>query len=117
MGQTSLVYHLAWAYRRMGFPVLAVDLDPQANLTTMVVDEEVLERLGDPTSTVYTALCPLLEGTGDIQPSPAEEIQPGLGLAAGDLRLAPVEDELSSQWPDSLDRKPRAFRVITAFGA
>jgi hypothetical protein len=34
---------------------------------------------------------------------------------AGDLALSGSEDELSSQWPDCLDRKPRAFRVVSAF--
>ena len=32
---------------------------------------------------------------------------------AGDLTLSAAEDELSGQWPDCLDRKPRAFRVIS----
>jgi cellulose biosynthesis protein BcsQ len=36
-------------------------------------------------------------------------------LIVGDLSLSSVEDELSDQWPDCLDRKARAFRVITAF--
>jgi hypothetical protein len=29
------------------------------------------------------------------------------------LALSAAEDELSSQWPDCLDRKPRAFRVLS----
>ena len=32
----------------------------------------------------------------------------------GDLLLAAAEDEIASQWPDCLDRKPRAFRVVSA---
>ena len=32
---------------------------------------------------------------------------------AGDLTLSAAEDELSGQWPDCLDRKPRAFRVLS----
>ena len=43
-----------------------------------------------------------------------EEPAPGLGLVVGDLGLSMAEDELSSQWPDCLDRKPRAFRVLSA---
>lgn len=30
------------------------------------------------------------------------------------MLLSGAEDELSNQWPDCLDRKPRAFRVLTA---
>ena len=45
VGKTSLVYHLAWMYARLGVNVLAADLDPQANLTSMFLDDEKLEPL------------------------------------------------------------------------
>ncbi len=34
VGQTMLVYHLAWMYADLGLHVVAADLDPQANLTS-----------------------------------------------------------------------------------
>ncbi|MCZ2096753.1 MAG: AAA family ATPase [Anaerolineae bacterium] len=116
VGKTSLVYHLAWMYAELGLPVLAADLDPQANLTSMCLDDDRLEALwgDDGRETIHGALSPLLEGTGDIAPVHVEDIAPGLGLVPGDLRLSLAEDELSSQWPDCLDRRPRAFRVISA---
>ncbi len=120
VGKTSLVYHLAWMYADLGMNVLAADLDPQANLTSMFLDDDRLESLwseGGKRRTVYGALRPLLEGTGDVETPHVEEPAPGLGmgLLVGDLRLAVAEDELSSQWPACLDRKPRAFRVLSAF--
>jgi cellulose biosynthesis protein BcsQ len=45
VGKTSLVYHLAWMFSDHGIKMLAVDLDPQANLTAMFLDEEHLEAL------------------------------------------------------------------------
>ena len=45
VGKTSMVYHLAWMYARLGVNVLAADLDPQANLTSMFLDDEELEPL------------------------------------------------------------------------
>jgi len=116
VGKTSLVYHLAWMYAELGLPVLAADLDPQANLTSMCLDDNRLETLwgDDGRETIHGALRPLLKGTGDIAPVHVEDVAPGLGLVPGDLRLSLAEDELSSQWPDCLDRKPRAFRVISA---
>ena len=117
VGKTSLVYHLAWMYARLGVNVLAADLDPQANLTSMFLDDEELEPLWPEDGerrTVYGALRPLLEGTGDVAAPHVVEPEPGLGLVAGDLLLAIAEDELSSQWPACLDRKPRAFRVLSA---
>ena len=117
VGKTSLVYHLAWMYSDLGLSVVAADLDPQANLTSMFLDDDRLEMLWPDQgtrATLFGALQPLLEGTGDVAEPHVENITPGLGLLVGDLKLSASEDELSSQWPDSLDRKARAFRVISS---
>lgn len=117
VGKTSLVYHLAWMYRDLGLSVVAADLDPQANLSTMFLDEERLESLwpnSGPAKTVLAPIRPLLVGEGGIVDPVIEEID-GIGLLVGDLALSGFEDELSQQWPYCLEGKPRAFRVIAAF--
>ncbi|MEM8808456.1 MAG: AAA family ATPase [Cyanobacteria bacterium P01_G01_bin.38] len=118
VGKTSLVYHLAWMYFDLGLRVVAADLDPQANLTAAFLDEDRLEEIwegSDGYNTVFRCVKPLLSGTGDIASPELEKIEDGLSLLIGDLQLSGFEDELSSQWPDCLDRKERAFRVISAF--
>ncbi len=40
VGKTSLVYHLAWMYSELGWNVLAADFDPQANLTSMFLEDD-----------------------------------------------------------------------------
>ncbi|WP_419551670.1 ParA family protein [Candidatus Poriferisodalis sp.] len=118
VGKTSLVYHLAWMFADLGVGVVAADLDPQANLTSMFLDENEMERLWAskaPRDTVSGALVPLIEGLGDISPPKTLMPRPGISLVPGDLSLSRVEDQLSSQWPLCLDDdQPRAFRVITA---
>ena len=117
VGKTSLVYHLAWMYADLGIKVVAADLDPQANLTSMFLDEDRLETLWVESGrrrTVYGALQPLLEGTGDIERPHLERPEERLSLVVGDLKLSAAEDELSTQWPACLNRQPRAFRVISA---
>lgn len=122
VGKTSLVYHLAWMLHDLDYQVLACDLDPQANLTSMFIDEERLEVLWPDSGmrkTIYNSLQPLLDGTGDIKQPHLETItqtllMKELSLIVGDLMLSSAEDELSSQWPECLDRRPRAFRVISA---
>ncbi len=61
-------------FRRLDYSVLAVDLDPQANLTSAFCDDENLEVVWDEEvfgKTVLTCVQPILEGTGDIAtPSP-----------------------------------------------
>lgn len=116
VGKTSLVYHLANMFADNGIRVTAVDLDPQANLTSMFLDEDTLEELwaNDGDSTIYGAIRPLIEGEGDVAELPQRSVGTKLSLIAGDLALSKSEDELSSQWPDCLDRKARAFRVLSA---
>ncbi|NJM84847.1 MAG: ParA family protein [Leptolyngbyaceae cyanobacterium SL_1_1] len=120
VGKTSLVYHLAWMYFDLGLQVIAADLDPQANLTAAFLDEDRLEEIwesNNPNSynTIFQCVKPLLSGIGDIATPNLEKIEDGLNLLIGDLQLSGFEDELSSQWSDCLDRKERAFRVISAF--
>ena len=118
VGKTSLVYHLAWMYANLDYNVVAADLDPQANLTGMFLDDDELERRwadDDGTDgTIHTALRPLLEGTGDVAKPQVARPAPGIALIAGDMLLSGAEDELGSNWPDCLDAKPRAFRVLSA---
>lgn len=118
VGKTSLVYHLAWMYAEHGVKTLAVDLDPQANLTAMFLDEERLESLwpddGHP-QTVYGVVKPILDGTGDIAPSHVELVAKNLGLVPGDLGLSRFEDKLSDAWPRCHNRDQSAFRTMTAF--
>jgi len=116
VGKTTLVSHLAWMYAELGVRVVVADLDPQANLTSIFLSDERLETLWNGGgATVYSPVAPLLEGTGGIENPSVTRVSDRLGLLAGDMSLAGFEDELSSQWPDCLDGKPRAFRVITAF--
>ena len=105
-------------YADLGYPVLAADLDPQANLTSMFLDADRLEELwpdGEHPLTVYGAIRPLLAGTGDVSSPHVEQISPEIGLLVGDLALSRSEDELNSEWPNALDRRERAFRVISSF--
>jgi cellulose biosynthesis protein BcsQ len=117
VGKTSLVYHLAWMYSGLDIPVVAVDLDPQANLTAAFLSEGRLEELYESHSdgTIFGCVKPLLRGVGDIVAAYPVRISGNLTLLAGDLELSAFEDELSRQWSDSLGGAERAFRVLSAF--
>ena len=117
VGKTSLVYHLAWMCADHGIPTLAVDLDPQANLTSLLFTETELDDLWgdhDPSRTLYGAVMPLLRGTGDIAPLPPVRISDKLGLLPGDLRLFGLEEPLASAWTRSASGDEAAFRILTA---
>jgi len=119
VGKTSLVYHLSWMFAESGSPVLAVDLDPQANLSAAFLSEDRLAEFWDGSyqdKTIYGGLKPLLSGTGDISGNPhIEHISENLWFLVGDLSLSRFEDELTQQWTRCLDKHERAFRVVSAF--
>jgi chromosome partitioning protein len=133
VGKTSLVYHLSWMFADQGKRVLAVDLDPQANLSAAFLDEECLEKLwshNHPAKTIFGAINPLKIGVGDVtdpyitltigdisqktlfDSSTTEE---RLAFIPGDMALSSFEDDLSVSWPNCLDQDERAFRVMSAF--
>ena len=122
VGKTSLVYHLSWIFSELGKRVVAIDLDPQANLTSAFLAEEELEELWDidavpaDAGTIYRCVQPLME-VGDIREPIIQRICSSLHLVPGDLALAGFEDFLSQEWPNSLGSGNllRAFRVLTAF--
>ncbi len=118
VGKTSLVYHLSWMYAELGMNVIAADLDPQANLTSMFLEEERLLEIwpdDEHILSVQGTIRPILKGTGDINKPFVENISDRLGLIAGDLGLSGFEDKLSDAWPRCQDGDEAAFRVMSAF--
>ena len=118
VGKTTLVYHLAWMFADQGIPVLAVDLDPQANLTAMFLNEDRLEEIWpedeEHKATIFGAVRPILRGIGDIAIPPVERIAPNLGLLPGDLGLLEFGDKLSTAWRGCSNSDEAALRIMTA---
>ncbi len=118
VGKTSLVYHLSWMLSEQGTRVVAIDLDPQANLTAAFLDEDQMEQRweGNEVNTIYRAVQPLAR-VSDIQEPSLYEASPDLHLLAGDVALSSFEDILSDAWPSSLGDANlyRPFRILTAF--
>jgi len=56
VGKTALVSHLAWMYADLEVPVLAVDLDPQSNLSAMFLTEDRLRELWVGKQTIAAAV-------------------------------------------------------------
>lgn len=119
VGKTTLVYHLAWTFVDIGFRVLVADFDPQSNLTALSVDEERLEQLwperDELRPTVYGAIFPLIDASGDIADPRVEPLDARLGLLVGDIRLTDFEARLATSWGACLDRDRAAFRATTSF--
>ncbi|NKW16395.1 AAA family ATPase, partial [Rhodococcus hoagii] len=91
VGKTTVTFHIADAARRAGLKVLAVDMDPQGNLSTILTKEPI--HPGD--AGIADVLSDRSEATlGDII---SEGLWPGVELAAtvpDAETLAAVRDEL-----------------------
>jgi cellulose biosynthesis protein BcsQ len=101
----------------MGVKTLAVDLDPQANLTSAFLTENKLETLwSSQQGTILSAVDPILEGTGDIAHLDPLEVRDDLFLVAGDLGLSRFEDKLSDSWGKGFSGGDKAaLRATSAF--
>jgi len=118
VGKTTLVYRFTYMLAELGYTCLAVDLDPQANLSSMFLSDEALETINQQETnrdTLVSGIKPLDRGIGDIGPVTIQSITPHIGLLAGDLDLSLFEDKLSTNWGKCLDGDEAAFRITSAF--
>lgn len=118
VGKTSLVYHLGWMLSEQGYSVVCADLDPQANLSAMFLDEERLEELWPESGerhSVAGSVNPILRGLGDLQSPHLEVLSERLALIPGDMTLARFEAKLSDDWSKCADGDEAAFRSESAF--
>lgn len=115
VGKSALVSHLARMFADLGVPTLVVDLDPQSNLTSMFLTDEAVEAVWQNRQTVFSAVEPLLNRSGDISPAILQSIADSLWLLPGDLSLSRFEELLADSWGKCLEEDAEAFLVISAF--
>jgi len=119
VGQTALVYHLAWMFAELEKRVIVVDLDPQANLTAAFWYDEKIETLWLEQargSSIYQSLKPLTENGELVEPE-LHQIAEDLYLIPGDLNLSTYEERFSNEWVKSLGDQNlyRSMRILSAF--
>jgi cellulose biosynthesis protein BcsQ len=120
VGKTTLTMNLAAALANLGRNVLLVDSDPQCNLTSYLVEEDVVDDLLDRSDaedgqTVWSAVKPISEASGGVNlVQPIELSVANLFLVPGDIRLSEFESDLNEFWGQCLQRKIRGFRGTTA---
>ncbi|MGQ0641673.1 MAG: ParA family protein [Gemmatimonadaceae bacterium] len=120
VGKTTLTMNVAASLAELGRRVLLVDSDPQCNLTSYLVADEVVDDLLDNSDgasgrTVWSAVKPISEAAGTFKRvAPIEPGITGLFLIPGDIRLSEFETDLGEFWAQCLQRKMRGFRGTTA---
>ena len=118
VGKTTLTVNTAFALSAGGKSVLVVDSDPQCNLTSYLLSDDVVDDLLDHSSdpngrTIWTAVKPVLENTGVgrlVEPTMIRD----LALLPGDIRLSEFEEFLGDAWADSFKRRLGGLRATSS---
>ena len=119
VGKTTLTVNLAFALARLGKKVLLVDSDPQCNLTSYLVESEVVDKWLDESEgkngkTIWSALRPVVHMGKEVREIDPYERANRVFLIPGDIRLSEYELDLHQAWTDCLQRKIRGFAESTA---
>jgi cellulose biosynthesis protein BcsQ len=116
VGKTTTVYHVAWMLSELGIKTIAIDLDPQSNLTSMFLTPERLENIyeNDLPITILHSITPVVSGD-PYKPIHIEQINESLGLILGNLSLSTFEDKLSDAWLKCLGGDSYSFKLTSIF--
>lgn len=116
VGKTTMVYHVAWMLSKLGIKTVAIDLDPQSNLTSMFLSLDRLEEIYEKNLpiTVLDSIIPVVSGD-PYKSIHVETINEDLGLIIGNLSLSSFEDKLSDAWLKCLGGDSYSFRVTSLF--
>jgi cellulose biosynthesis protein BcsQ len=120
VGKTTLTVNIAAAMARLGKRILLIDSDPQCNLTSYLIDPDVVDDMLDSSEsakgqTVWSAVRPVDEGTADVKVvDPIETSIPRLFLIPGDIALSKYEQDLHTSWGECFQRRVRGFRGVSA---
>ncbi len=90
VGKTTTVYHVAWMLSQLGIKTIAIDLDPQSNLTSMFLNDERLEEIYEDNLpyTILDSIKPVVAGDRPFVEAHIEKITDSLGLILGNLSLS-----------------------------
>ncbi len=140
VGKTTLTFHLCSALAELGYKTLAIDLDPQCNLTILALPEETLDlvwraeesfiddfkaardnltkadldQLITSPRSIHFLLKPTEDGLSDLDSvSPPFQIAPNLHLIPGRLTMHLYEDAIARRWSDVYQGEPLAVRTAT----
>jgi len=120
VGKTTLTMNLAATLANTGKRVLLVDSDPQCNLTSYLLADDVVDELLDKSDsekgkTIWSAVRPISEAVGGLNlVKPVRTGIDNLSLIPGDIRLSEFETDLAEFWGQCLQRKSKGFRGTTA---
>ena len=118
VGKTTLAVNIAFALSSLRKSVLLVDSDPQCNLTSYLLPDDVVDDLLDHSNdqdgkTIWSAVRPVIDSTGSVRLVDLTEIG-DVSLLPGDIRLSEFEEFLGDAWADGFKRRMGALRATSS---
>ena len=118
VGKTTLTANIAFALSSQGRSVLLVDSDPQCNLTSYLLSDDVVDDLLNHSNnpdgrTIWTAVKPVFDNTG-LGKLVAPTMVGDIALLPGDIRLSEFEEFLADAWADGFKRRLGGLRVTSS---
>ena len=118
VGKTTLTANIAFALAQSGKSVLLVDSDPQCNLTSYLLSDDVVDELLNHSNettgrTIWSAVRPVFHNLGVgrfVEPIMAGNV----ALVPGDIRLSEFEEFLGDAWADSFKRRLGALLATSS---
>lgn len=123
VGKTTLAVNLAASLAENGKRVVLLDSDPQCNLTSYLLADEVVDKLLDDSDdengeTIWSAVKPVVEGDGSLRHVRAAKTETeNCWVVPGDLRLSELEEELGTFWAGCSQSKIKGFRGTAVLSA
>ncbi len=119
VGKTTLTFHLAHMAARLGLRTVAIDYDPQSNLSAVLMGDDALgetwERPEGEARTAASCVDPVRRGIGVVRAPALTPIDHNLWLLPGHLVLSRFEQTLAEEWGKILaSDHERALLVTTA---
>ena len=118
VGKTTLAVNIAFALSSLGKSVLLVDSDPQCNLTSYLLSDDVVDELLDHSNrkngqTIWSAVKPVIDNTRSVRLVKLTEIG-DVALLPGDIRLSEFDEFLGDAWADGFKRRIGALRATSS---
>ncbi len=118
VGKTTLAFHLAHMMARMGRRIVAIDCDPQCNLSAVLLSNDELFDIWEqetPDRTVSDCVELVRRGKGEVRKPQLTRVDTNLWLLPGKLELSRFEQTLAEEWAKKADtNNERALDVTTA---